>query len=93
MWMMTSQAISVRPYMEVREKFIAEREEQERIRSMTEEEKVAWLAANPKDEGPKEERSKMGFMQKYYHKAEVPLFLSVSILGDSPPCKSSDRRC
>lgn len=53
---------------EVRERFIAEREELERIRGMSEEEKAAWLAANPRQEEEKREKSKMGFMQKYYHK-------------------------
>ena len=53
---------------EAREKFIAEREEQERIRNMSEEEKAAWLEANPREEKEKKEKSKMGFMQKYYHK-------------------------
>jgi len=52
---------------EVREKFIAEREELERIRGMSEEDKAAWLAANPREDDTKE-RKKMGFMQKYYHK-------------------------
>ena len=77
MRLMTWRALSISPHKEVREKFIAEREEQERIRSMTEEEKVAWLAANPKDEGPAQERSKMGFMQKYYHKAGPSQFSRV----------------
>mmetsp|Transcript_29963 Transcript_29963/g.74307 ORF Transcript_29963/g.74307 Transcript_29963/m.74307 type:complete len:311 (-) Transcript_29963:1035-1967(-) len=61
----------IRAERDVREKFIAEREEQERIRHMSEEEKAVWLAENPRegaDGADKKDRPKMGFMQKYYHK-------------------------
>ena len=52
---------------ERREHAERELEEQERLRAMSEEEKAEWLAANPREETEKE-KTKMGFMQKYYHK-------------------------
>ena len=52
---------------ERREQVERDREEQERLRAMSEEEKAEWLAANPREE-TKKEKTKMGFMQKYYHK-------------------------
>ncbi|XP_078429766.1 uncharacterized protein LOC144701854 [Wolffia australiana] len=51
---------------EIREAQIKEREEIERVRNMTEEERREWERKNPKPmAGPKQ---KWKFMQKYYHK-------------------------
>lgn len=56
---------------EAREKSFAEREEQQRLRSMTVAERAAWEAEQPlaEDAAAREkEKRKWVFMQKYYHK-------------------------
>jgi microfibrillar-associated protein 1 len=51
---------------EAREAMLKEREEIERVRNMTEEERREWERKNPKPAPPS--KQKWRFMQKYYHK-------------------------
>ncbi|KAL3565131.1 hypothetical protein D5086_033177 [Populus alba] len=51
---------------EDREAMVKEREEIERVRNMTEEERREWERKNPKPAAPS--KQKWRFMQKYYHK-------------------------
>jgi hypothetical protein len=45
-----------------------EREELEMLRSMTEQERLAWERKNPKAKKEKASKQKFKFLQKYYHK-------------------------
>lgn len=53
---------------EEKEKLEKEVMEKERLRNMTEEERAAWMAANPKEGAQGGEKAKVRFMQKYWHK-------------------------
>ncbi|KAK9713449.1 hypothetical protein RND81_06G027800 [Saponaria officinalis] len=53
---------------EDREAMLKEKEEIERVRNMTEEEKREWERKNPKQGGVAAPKQKWRFMQKYYHK-------------------------
>ncbi|KAK9682124.1 hypothetical protein RND81_10G052400 [Saponaria officinalis] len=53
---------------EDREAMLKEKEEIERVRNMTEEERREWERKNPKQGGVAAPKQKWRFMQKYYHK-------------------------
>lgn len=53
---------------EDRDSMVKEKEEIERLRNMTEEERREWERKNPKTTDSKQNKQKWRFMQKYYHK-------------------------
>ncbi|XP_010525001.1 PREDICTED: microfibrillar-associated protein 1-like [Tarenaya hassleriana] len=62
----TREIARIKRERDAREAMVKEREEIEKLRNMTEQERREWERKNPKPAGPQKQKWK--FMQKYYHK-------------------------
>ena len=62
-------------------RLVHEREEVERLRGLTEEERVAELRANPRTVTNKAAKGKLKFLQKYYHRGAFYLVRGEGVRG------------